>query len=132
MPKIGKEELAVFQYVHSHAPVSVREVADHFADHGKARTTVLTVMERLRDKGILERDKVAGTFRYRGTVDSSSMMRSLIGDFVNEVLGGSVSPFIAYMSESDQLSSAQIQELKAIIEDLDDTKIKSRARGKSR
>ena len=47
---IGQEELAVLQYVQDNFPITVREVSDHFSEFGKARTTILTVMERLRSR----------------------------------------------------------------------------------
>ncbi len=58
---MGREEMQVLRYVGEHHPVSVREVADHVAaTSGKARTTVLTVMERLREKGYLVHRKKGG------------------------------------------------------------------------
>ena len=41
---IGDKELEVLQYVSDHAPVTVREVTEHYAKpRGLARTTILTV-----------------------------------------------------------------------------------------
>ncbi len=58
---LGRLELEVLQYIADHHPISVREVAAHFAEtSGQARTTLLTVMERLRAKGYLKRRKAAG------------------------------------------------------------------------
>ncbi len=58
---LGRLELDVLQYIADHHPISVREVAAHFAaTSGQARTTLLTVMERLRAKGYLKRRKAAG------------------------------------------------------------------------
>ena len=46
------QELSVFRHVADRAPVSVGQVAEEFAEReGLARTTILTVMERLRQKG---------------------------------------------------------------------------------
>lgn len=47
-PTIGAEELAILGISKSAQKVTAREVAEHFAHAGKARTTVLTAMERLR------------------------------------------------------------------------------------
>jgi predicted transcriptional regulator len=51
---IGRAELEVLRYVQDHHPASVRQVAEHFAESkGHVRTTILTVLERLRKKGYL-------------------------------------------------------------------------------
>lgn len=130
LPNIGKEELIVFQFVQENAPVTVREAADHFAELGKARTTVLTVMERLREKGLLQREKTGGAFRYHAAVESTTVMKSLVGDFVQQVLGGSFAPFMAYMSEASKLSHDELQELKKIVQDLESKNPTSRGKSK--
>lgn len=130
LPNIGKEELAVLQYVQENAPVTVRQAADYFAEFGKARTTVLTMMERLREKGLLEREKSGGAFRYQPAVESTAVMKSLVGNFVQHVLGGSIAPFMAYMSEASELSSEDVRQLKRIVQELESKNRKSKPRGK--
>lgn len=130
VPNMGKEELAVFQFIQKHSPITVREVADHFADSGKARTTILTVMERLREKGLLEREKVSGAYRYQPAVDASLVMKSLVGDFVQRVLGGSLSPFMAYMSEANELTAEELTQLKEIVRELESKNPKTRGKSK--
>lgn len=119
---IGQEELSVLQYVQQEHPVTVREVADHFADAGKARTTILTVMERLRAKGFLARKKQSGSFRYSPKLSGDEVMKSVVGDFVQKMLGGSLSPFVAYMSQTEDLSDDDLKELKKLVRDLDKTR----------
>lgn len=119
IPTIGQEELAVFQFVQQAEPVTVREAADHFAKSGKARTTILTVMERLRSKGLLSREKSGGAYRYATCVASADVMNSLVGDFVKGVLGGSLTPFVAYMSQSGDISDQEVDELKRMVRDLE-------------
>ena len=117
--KIGQEELAVFRFIEQTHPVTVRQVADHFVGAGKARTTVLTVMERLRKKGLLSRDETKGANCYSPTVESADLLQSLVGDFVAKTLGGSVSPFVAYMSQAGKISDEELAELKKFVEDMD-------------
>ncbi|MDZ4820743.1 MAG: BlaI/MecI/CopY family transcriptional regulator [Planctomycetota bacterium] len=113
---LGKLELETLQFVADHPASSVREVADHFANiSGQARTTLLTVMERLRAKGYLSRRKVEGIHRYRATISKAELLRSLVGDFVDDVLGGSVSPFVAYLSQSSDLTGEEVQKLEELL-----------------
>lgn len=116
---IGQEELSVLQFIQQEHPVTVREVADHFAEAGKARTTILTVMERLRAKGFLTRKKTSGSYRYSPKFSEGEVMKSVVGDFVQKMLGGSLSPFVAYMSQTDDLSDDELKELKKLVRNLD-------------
>ena len=117
---IGREEMQVLRYVVDRHPVSVREVADHVAaTSGKARTTVLTVMERLRDKGYLVRRKKGGVYLYRPKRSQAEVLRNLVADFVREALGGSVSPFVAYLAEEADLNDEEVRELARLVADLE-------------
>jgi predicted transcriptional regulator len=113
---IGRAEMEVLHYVAEHHPVSVRDVADHVAaTKGHVRTTVLNIMERLRAKGYLRRKKVGGIFQYSPRVARSELLRNLVRDFVSKTLGGSVSPFVAYLTEEAMLTEAELLELRRLV-----------------
>jgi predicted transcriptional regulator len=113
---LGPLELDVLRYVADHGPVSVREAADHFAEaSGHARTTVLTVMERLRAKGYLSRRKGGGLQRYIATAAKADVLQGIIADFVDGALGGSVSPFVAYLLRSRELNGDEIRKLEQLL-----------------
>jgi len=113
-------EWEVLQYVTAHHPVTAREVADHFGrTHGWARTTVLTLMDRLREKGYLTREKFDGVNRYAPREPGNELMVRLVRDFVQKALGGSVSPFVAYLSRDASLSPQERDELKRLVRELD-------------
>src|SRR5580692_5150435 len=113
---LGHLQLDVLQYIADHHPITVREVATRFAEtSGQARTTVLTVMERLRAKGYLTRRKSGGVHRYAPTLTKSELLHQVVGDFVHDVLGGSVSPFVAYLTRSSLLNDDEIRKLEGLM-----------------
>jgi predicted transcriptional regulator len=117
---LGPLELEVLQYISDHHPISVREVAAHFAEQsGHARTTLLTVMERLRAKGFLTRRKSGGLHRYRPTLPKGDLLHRIVGQFVDEVLGGSVSPFFAYLTRTKKLTPEQARKLEEMIQNFE-------------
>jgi len=113
---IGEQELALLRHIADHGHVTVGEAADAFgAPRGLARSTVLTMMERLRGKGHLARRIVDGIYRYRARVSSAELLKSAVQRFVERNLDGSVSPFLAYLSEADHLTDDELHELGAIV-----------------
>lgn len=113
---LGEQELEVLRYVTDHAPITVRDVAAQFgARRGLARTTILTVMERLRKKGFLTRRKDDGAFQYVPAQAKTELLQNLVQDFVEKTLGGSVSPFVAYLADAKGLSADEITELRRIV-----------------
>ena len=116
---IGDQELALLQHLSEHGEASVGEVAAAFGEpRGLARSTVLTMMERLRAKAYLRRRPVEGVYRYAPVTQSDDVMRSAVGSFVEKTLQGSLSPFVAWMSQRAQVSDAELAELESLVADL--------------
>ena len=117
---IGQVELELLRYITEHHPITVREVAEHVArTKGRARTTVLTEMERLRKKGYLTRCKVDGIYQYSPSMPKEKLMQTLVSDFVEKVLEGSLSPFVTYLSEAESLSDRELEDLRRLVRDLE-------------
>jgi predicted transcriptional regulator len=122
-PSIGDQELALLHYLAEHEPASVGEVAAGFGEaHGLARSTVLTMMERLRAKGYLKRRQAQGVYRYSTATGTGEVMRRAVGSFVENTLRGSVSPFVAWMAERGEVSDEELAELQALVAQLQTTR----------
>ncbi|HEY2761024.1 MAG TPA: BlaI/MecI/CopY family transcriptional regulator [Pirellulales bacterium] len=125
---LGYLEMNVLQYVADHHPITVREVATHFAAvSGQARTTLLTVMERLRRKGFLRRQKIDGLQRYSPRVGKAEFLGGMVADFVDGVLGGNVSPFVAYLSRSPKLTDVEVRDIEKLLKRLESREQKGRS-----
>ena len=115
-PSIGEQELALLRHIADHGSVTVGEAADAFgAPRGLARSTVLTMMERLRVKGHLGRRMADGVYRYRARASSAELLKSAVQRFVERNLDGSVSPFLAYLSEAGRVTDDELRELEEIL-----------------
>jgi predicted transcriptional regulator len=124
---LGSTEITILRYVADHHPITVGEVAEHVArTTGQARTTVLTIMERLRRKNYLARRRVDGVFRYSPRVAKRDLLRRLVQNFVDTTLGGSVSPFVAFLSEGGDVSQNDLDMLKRLVHDLENQRKEGR------
>jgi len=117
---LGQAEWEILRYVIEHHPVTVREVADYAAEtRGQARTTILTVMERLRKKRYLARRKLGGVYQYSPKIPASDILQSFVKQFVENTLQGAMSPFFAYLSKTAGVSDEELDELKQLVNDLE-------------
>jgi predicted transcriptional regulator len=116
---IGDQELALLRHVAGHGGTTVGEAAEAFGEpRGLARSTVLTMMERLRKKGHLTRRLADGVYRYTAPTPASDVVRGVVRDFVRQTLDGSVSPFVAYLSEDADVSDDELADLEALVKRL--------------
>ena len=119
--------MALLRYLANRGATTVGEAADEFgADRGLARSTVLTMMERLRRKGHLTRKMTEGVYRYRALSSSTELLKGAVQRFVERHLEGSVTPFLAYLSETADLSERERRELEKIVARLDAAQRKER------
>ena len=124
---IGEQELTLLRHIADRGGLTVGQAAEEFGtSRGLARSTVLTMMERLRRKGHLSRRMADGVYRYRARVTSADLLKGAVQRFVERNLDGSVSPFLAYLSESTELSADEVRQLERIVGRLSASRKKER------
>lgn len=120
-PSIGRSESEVLRFIAEQGSATVTEVGDYLAEtKGQTRNTALNMMERLRQKGFLDREKVEGVFRYRPSTTKGSLIEGFVEDFVDSVLGGSVAPLVAYLGSKAEVDAAQLQALRELVKNLEE------------
>jgi predicted transcriptional regulator len=113
---IGDRELALLRFVGERGPVTVAQAAAGFGQpRGLARSTVLTMMERLRKKGHLSRRQVEGVYRYATRTTPGAAVLHAVQTFVDRTLAGSITPFVAYLTERKSVSDQELAELEALL-----------------
>lgn len=117
---LGRAELELLQFIDGNPGISVGDAASQFGTpRGLARTTVMTMMQRLVTKGFLKRRQVKSVYRYSIKVPAARAVAELVSEFVRGVLGGSVSPMVAYLSESQDLTDDEVRELRKLVQGLE-------------
>ena len=119
-PNLGEHELEVLRYIDTHGPVAARDVVEAVgAERQLARTTVLTVVERLRKKGYLKRRRNReGVFVYTSCEPQAEVMQDLVRQFVEKMLGGAVLPVVAYLASVKRLPDEDLAEMQKLVDEL--------------
>jgi predicted transcriptional regulator len=113
---VGDQELALLRFVGERGQATVGQAAEGFGGpRGLARSTVLTMMERLRKKGHLTRRLSDGLYHYAPRTAHGVAVRQAVRNFVERTLDGSVTPFVAYLAERERLSDEEMAELEALL-----------------
>lgn len=114
---LGELELAIMRIAWGRKSVTVREVHTQLTKkRSLAYTTVMTVMSRLAEKGLLVAEKNARSYKYQAALTQSEfgahkarqVARSLIEDFGGEV---ALSQFVKELSATSPEQLARLAEL---------------------
>lgn len=121
---LGDLEYDIMEIVWKSKEVSVRAVYDILKKkRNSAYTTVMTVMSRLAEKGILERMKEGSAYQYKAVLDKESFIntsiKEVLGNLLNDFASPAINQFVELLDEEDP---ERIEELARLIE-------KKRSRG---
>lgn len=113
--------MEVLRFIAERGKATVTEVGDYLTEtKGQTRNTALNMMERLRKKGFLDREKVDGVFRYFPSETKGTLFENFVDDFVQSVLGGSVAPLVAYLGSRAEVDERQLEDLRRLVKSLEE------------
>ena len=95
------------------APLTAAELETALPGPPRARTTLLTLLARLEEKGCVTREKLG-----RGYLYTAALTRAAYLPAESRNLCGSPRNFVAALAETDTLTDADIDELAEYLEEL--------------
>jgi predicted transcriptional regulator len=116
---LGDLEADVMEVIWARGRATVHDVHERLAaDRELAYTTVMTVMSRLADKGLLEKWKDGAAYVYVPAASKEEFTRRTVGTVLSELLDDFTAPvmsqFVDFMGEQDE---AVIEALAKAIEE---------------
>jgi predicted transcriptional regulator len=115
--ELTQRELEVMQVFWDRGESSVAEAREELERGGRelAYTTVATLVKILHDKGFLEQTKDERPFRYRPSRSQEDVSRSLLGELVNQLFGGSRELLLMRLFEGKKLTAEERSVLQQIL-----------------
>jgi len=114
---LGRLERQVMEVVWQRESVSVRDVQERMPRR-VAYTTVMTTMDRLFKKGMLERDRGGRAFRYRAAYTRRDVERAVAASLLRALLdgGGAARPMLSNLVDAiGEQDTALLDELEALV-----------------
>ena len=98
------------------SPRTGREAIIWLKDHvGWTRSTVLTLLRRMTEKGLITCEEQDGLNTYSPLVEREDAVRKETSDFLNRVYKGSIGMMLSAMTQTQELSKEEIGELYEIL-----------------
>lgn len=120
-PDLTERELEVMQSAWKIGDATVSDVREELAKEGRdlAYTTVATLMKILTDKGCLAQINEERPFVYRPVRSYEDVSRSMLGDLVERLFGGSREKLLAHLLGSKKLTAKERALLEAHLKETD-------------
>jgi predicted transcriptional regulator len=80
-----------------------------------APTTVSTILRRLEDKGLVAHRAEDRRFLFRPLVERRDLRRSMVGDLVDQLFGGSTSELLSHLVDEGKIDPAALERLRKVI-----------------
>lgn len=105
------------------APRTGREAVEYLKAHvGWSRSTTLTMLRRMTEKGLIEAHEAGGMLVYSPLIRREDAVLRETEGFLNRVYHGSLSLLLSNLTQKQQLSQAEIDELHSILHRAEEAK----------
>ena len=111
-----KPELAILKLLWRAKELNAREIHNSISDEfGWSYSTVRTVLERMFEKGLINKFPADGVNIYEAEVSKVAIIGRMIADFSKRVMELDTAPAAAFFSDSKLLSEEELTELEAML-----------------
>jgi len=111
-------ELEILKILWDRGPLTVREVWDVLQAQKlrRAYTSVLSLLNVMAEKGLLEREPLGRAFRFRSNVSHEQTAGNMLSDLWQRAYSGSTSSLVAHLLDQTQPSDAELQAIRETLQ----------------
>ena len=123
---VPPRELAVLQVLWEQGPATIRQITDKLYPDGRAAqyATVQKLLERLEAKQCVSRDRGPAVHVFTATLAREELIGRRLQSVAEKLCGGSWTPLLTHLVQSERLSATERQELRNLIDELEQPKPK--------
>ena len=112
-------ELEILRALWERGPSTVRAVHEALsADRGTGYTTILKMMQRMTNKGLLSRDESARTHVYTARYSQDRTQTQLVRDLLQRAFGGSARALVMQALSAGSVSTDELQQIRKLLDQL--------------
>lgn len=119
LPELADTELDVMRALWKGERLSAREVHDRVAPgRGWAYSTTRTILERMVEKGLVEKASFHGIYLYAPRLSRAAGIARLVRDFADRVAEVGAAPVVSLFAGSESWSKEEVAELERLLESM--------------
>jgi BlaI family transcriptional regulator, penicillinase repressor len=114
--QLSKSEEQLMDLIWERGKVFMKELLDSYPNPKPASTTIATLLKRMQEKGYVGYNIFGNSRQYYPLVKKDDHFKKQMRSVIKNYFGNSALQFASFFTKSGNLSSAELEELKAIID----------------
>ncbi|WP_165227684.1 BlaI/MecI/CopY family transcriptional regulator [Aquisphaera insulae] len=121
---VTEAELALLQSLWDHGPATIRQLVDRVYEQGgtSVYATVQKLLDRLEAKGCVRRNRTGAVHVFEASIARGDLIGRRLRAVADALCGGALAPLLTQLVEGGDLSARDRQELRSLIDRLDERK----------
>jgi BlaI family penicillinase repressor len=118
---VSDAQLAVLQALWDNGPRTIRQLTDELYPDGTDShyATVQKLLERLEEKGHVQRDRSTHAHRFTARIDRETIVGQRLRGVAEKLTGGLMAPLLTHLVKAETLSREERDQLRSLIDQLD-------------
>ncbi|MDV6169344.1 BlaI/MecI/CopY family transcriptional regulator [Flavobacterium sp. DG1-102-2] len=114
--QLTKTEEHLMQYLWKQEKAFMKDLLDAFPDPKPATTTVATLLKRMADKGFVGYKEYGKSREYFPMVEKADYFSKQMNGMIKSFFNNSAAQFASFFTKETDMSAAELEELKQIID----------------
>jgi BlaI family transcriptional regulator, penicillinase repressor len=114
--KLSKGEELLMEIIWKQGAVFLKDIMDVYPDPKPASTTIATLLKRMQDKGFVAYKLFGNSRQYYPLVKKSDYFSKHVNGMIKNYFGDSALQFASFFTTTSNLTAAELEDLKKIID----------------
>lgn len=112
-------ELSILRVLWHRGASTVREVHDALEEKGVGYTTTLKLLQRMAEKGLVNRDESQRSHVYQAQSQEEPTQRRLVADLLSKAFGGNTSSLVMQALSAKQASPEELAQIRKLLDKME-------------
>ena len=116
MIQLSKTEEQLMQYLWKRETAFMKDLLEDYSEPKPATTTVATLLKRIADKGFIDYKLFGKSREYFPIIKKTDYFSNHVNGLIKNFFNDSASQFASFFTKETNLSTAELEELKKVID----------------
>jgi BlaI family penicillinase repressor len=114
--QMSKAEEQVMEFIWKQEKCFMKDIIDAYPEPKPANTTIATLLKRMQDKGFVAYELFGNSRQYYPLIKKEAYFSKQVNGMIKSFFGNSAMKFASFFTASANLSEAELEELKKVID----------------